>query len=79
MNSHGVVGHDAERKPKKTSSFWKFLLEVHGRLRNAKIAKKYFLMLEWGMPYTIGKQKRRASQQDKETPIKNLIREIRSQ
>ena len=41
-------------------------LEVHGRVRNAKIAKKYFLMLEWGMPYIVGKLKRRAFQQAKE-------------
>ena len=38
-------------------------LEVHDRVKNAKIAKKYFLMLEWGMPYTVGKLKRRAFQQ----------------
>ena len=41
-------------------------LEVHGRVENAKIAKKYFLMSEWGVPYTIGKLKRRAFQKDKE-------------
>ena len=41
-------------------------LEVHDRLKNAKIAKKYLLMLEWGVPYTIGKLKRRAFQQAKE-------------
>ena len=41
-------------------------LEVHGRVRNAKIAKKYFLMLEWGVSYTVGKLKRRAFQQAKE-------------
>ena len=41
-------------------------LEVHGNLRNAKIAKKYFPMLKWGMPYTIGKLKRRDFQQAKE-------------
>ena len=38
-------------------------LEVHDRLENAKIAKEYFLMLEWGVPYTVGKLKRRAFQQ----------------
>ena len=41
-------------------------LEVHGRTINAKIAKKYFLMSEWGVPYTVGKLKRRAFQQAKE-------------
>ena len=41
-------------------------LEVHGRVGNDKIAKKYFLMLEWGVPYTVGKLKRRAFEQDKE-------------
>ena len=41
-------------------------LEVHGRVGNAKIAKKYFLMSEGDMPYTVGKLKRRAFQQAKE-------------
>ena len=41
-------------------------LEVHGRVKNGKIAKKYFLMLERGVPYTIEKLKRRAFQQAKE-------------
>ena len=41
-------------------------LEVHGRVENTKIAKKYFLMSEWGMPYNIGKLKRRVFQQAKE-------------
>ena len=41
-------------------------LKVHGRLGNAKIAKKYFPMLEWSLPYIIGKLKRRAFQQAKE-------------
>ena len=41
-------------------------LEVHGRLRNAKIAKKYFPMSEWGVPYTARKLKKRALQQAKE-------------
>ena len=41
-------------------------LEVHGRLKNAKITKKYFPMLEWGVPYTVGKLKRRDYQQAKE-------------
>ena len=41
-------------------------LEVHGRVRNAKKEKKYFPMLEWGVPYTIGKLKRRAFQRAKE-------------
>ena len=42
------------------------LLKIHDRLENAKVAKKYFLMLEWGMPYIVGKLKRRAFQQAKE-------------
>ena len=41
-------------------------LEVHDRLKNAKIATKYFLKLECGVPYTIGKVKKRAFQQAKE-------------
>ena len=41
-------------------------LEVHGKVGNAKIAKKYFPMLELGVPYTVGKLKRRAFQQAKE-------------
>ena len=35
-------------------------LEVHGRLINAKIAKKYFTMWKWGVPYIVGKLKKRA-------------------
>ena len=41
-------------------------LEVHDRVGNAKIAKKYFPMLEWSVPYTVGKLKRRAFPQAKE-------------
>ena len=41
-------------------------LEVHDRVGSAKTAKKYFPMSEWGVPYTIGKLKRRAFQQAKE-------------
>ena len=41
-------------------------LEVHGKVEIVKIAKKYFLMLEWGVPYTVGKLKERAFQQAKE-------------
>ena len=41
-------------------------LEVHDRLKNVKIAKKYFLMFEQGAPYTVGKLKKRAFQQAKE-------------
>ena len=41
-------------------------LEVYGRVRNAKIAKKYFPMSEWGVPYIVGKLKRRDFQQAKE-------------
>ena len=40
-------------------------LEVHGRVGNAKIAKKYFPMLEWSVPYSVGKLKRRAFQRAK--------------
>ena len=47
-------------------------LEVHGRVGNAKIVKKYFTILEWGMPYTIGKLKKRAFQQAKEYTNKIL-------
>ena len=47
-------------------------LEVHGRLRNDKIAKKYFPMLEWGRLYTVGKLKRRAFQQAKEQANQTL-------
>ena len=44
MKSRGVVSHDAGREP------WKLVpLEVHGRVRNAKIAKKYFSMSKWGV------------------------------
>ena len=41
-------------------------LKVHGRVRNAKIEKKNFPILEWGVPYAVGKLKRRAFQQAKE-------------
>ena len=41
-------------------------LEVHARVGNAKIAKKYFLMSKWGVPYTIEKLKRGAFDQAKE-------------
>ena len=41
-------------------------LEVHGRVGNAKIAKKHFLLSKWGVPYTIGKLKKGLSQQAKE-------------
>ena len=41
-------------------------LEVHGRVGNAKKAKKYFPMSKWGVPYTVGKLKRRAFQQGNE-------------
>ena len=53
---------DAGREPWKASSFGSFTAGVG----NAKIAKKYFPMLEWGVPYTVGKLKRRAFQQAKE-------------
>ena len=61
MNSHGVVSHDAGREPWKASSSGS---SQQGQ--NAKIAKKYFPMSEWGVLYTIGKLKRRAFQQAKE-------------
>ena len=41
-------------------------LEVHGRIGNAKIAKKHFSMLEWAVPYIVEKLNRRAFQQAKE-------------
>ena len=41
-------------------------LEVHDRVGNTKIAKTYFSMLERGVPYTVGKLKRRDFQQAKE-------------
>ena len=44
-------------------------LEVHGRLGNVELAKKYSLMLEWGVPYVFGKIDKRAFQQAKEHSI----------
>ena len=41
-------------------------LEVHGKVKNVKIEKKYFPMSEWGVPYTVEKLKRRDFQQGKE-------------
>ena len=41
-------------------------LQVHGKVKNAKIAKKYFPRSKWGVPYTVGNLKRRAFQQAKE-------------
>ena len=41
-------------------------LEVHNKLGNAKIAKKYFPMLEQIVPYIVGKLKRRAFQKSDE-------------
>ena len=41
-------------------------LEVHDRVGNAKIARKYFPMSEWSVPYTVGKLKRITFQQAKE-------------
>ena len=41
-------------------------LEVYGRLKIAKIAKNYFLKLDWGIPYIVGKLKGRDFQQAKE-------------
>ena len=41
-------------------------LKIRGKLRNAKITKKYFRILEWGMPYIVGKLKRRVFQQANE-------------
>ena len=40
-------------------------LGIHDKLRNTKITKKYFLMLEWGLLYTVGKLKRRDFEQVK--------------
>ena len=42
------------------------LFEVHSRLENAKVPKKYFSMLEWNTLYVVGKLKIRAFQQAKE-------------
>ena len=50
-------------------------LEVHGRVRNAKITKKYFPMSEWGVPHTVGREE--LSNKLKNTPIGYLVREIR--
>ena len=61
MNSYGIVGHDAGREPRKASSF-----ESSRQAKNAKIAKKYFSMLKWGVPYTVEELKRRAFQKAKE-------------
>ena len=41
-------------------------LEVHGRVGNAKIVRKYFSMSYWGVPYIARKLKKRAFQQAKE-------------
>ena len=41
-------------------------LEIDARLRNAKITKNYFMVLKWGVPYPVGKLKRKAFQQAKE-------------
>ena len=41
-------------------------LEVHDRVANAKIEKEYFPNWEWGVPYTVGKLRRRSFQQAKE-------------
>ena len=52
-------------------------LEVHDMLRNAKIAKKYFPMLEWDMPYIVEKLREELSSKIKNMPIGYLVREIR--
>ena len=41
-------------------------LEVHGRVKNAKIAKKCFQMSDWGAPYIVEKLKKKDFQQAKE-------------
>ena len=41
-------------------------LEVHGKVGNAKIAKKILSDVGWGVPYIIEKLKRIAFQQAKE-------------
>ena len=46
--------------------------EVHDSLKNAKIAKKNFLMLEYGVPYNARKLKRRAFQQAKKHANRTL-------
>ena len=52
-------------------------LEGHGRLENAKIAKKYFLMLECRVTYIMEKLKKRTFQQAKNMQIGHLVMEIR--
>ena len=52
-------------------------LKVHGRVENAKIEKRYSLMSEWGVPYTVGKLKRRAFHKLRNTPLRYMVREIR--
>ena len=64
MNSHGVVSHDADVNLGKLVP-----LEVHGRVKNAEIAKKYFPMSKWGVPYTVGKLREVLSNELKNTPI----------
>ena len=41
-------------------------LEVNGRVKNVKIAEKYFLMSDLDVPYTIRKLKRRNFQEAKD-------------
>ena len=54
-------------------------LKVHGRLKKAKLAKKYFPILESGVPYIAGKLKTRAFQQIKEHASWIHFGEIRPQ
>ena len=51
-------------------------LEVHDRLRNVKIAKKYFLMLEWASPIPLESQREELSNKLMNTQIGHLVREI---
>ena len=47
-------------------------LKGDDKLKNAKIGKKYFPMLEWDVPYIVGKLKRRSFQQAKEHTNRTL-------
>ena len=63
--THGVMSHSVPNV-----NLGKLVpLEVHDRLQNAKITKKYFPMSKWGLPYTIGKLKKKAFQQAKDHSI----------
>ena len=52
-------------------------LEVHSILENAKITKKHFPKLTWGMPYNIGKIIGRTFHKLKITLFRAALKEIR--